>query len=132
MGSKSFLLVGLLLAVFLTICSEVLARELAETSPAVKLDNENEADVDGYHGGGYHKGGGYKKCRYRCKGHCCSYEEYVAMGKVTEASPAVKLDNENEVDVDGYHGGGYHKGGGYKKCRYRCKGHCCSYEEYVA
>ncbi|CAN4090795.1 unnamed protein product [Withania somnifera] len=73
MVSKTFLFVVLLLAVFLVM--------------TVKLDNENEADVDGYHGGGYRKGGGYKRCRYICKGYCCSYEEYVAMGKVTEAQP---------------------------------------------
>ncbi|CAN4090800.1 unnamed protein product [Withania somnifera] len=87
MVSKTFLFFGLLLAVLLMMSYEVVARELAETSPAVKLDNENEADVDGYHGGGYRKGGGYKKCRYKCKGYCCSYEEYVAMKKVTQAQP---------------------------------------------
>ena len=92
MGSKAFLFLGLFLAIFLIISSEVAARELAETSNAVKLDNEDEVAVDGhYYGGGYHKGGGYrkpkkcysccKKTKYGCKKYCCSYEEYVANEK---------------------------------------------------
>ncbi|MCE5166951.1 hypothetical protein HAX54_031001 [Datura stramonium] len=106
MGSKTFLFLGLFLAIFLMISSEVAARELAETSNSVKSDNENEVAVDGrsgyngiggdgHYGGGYGHGGGYKRkgCRYSCcrktkygcKKYCCSYAEYKAMEKVTDA-----------------------------------------------
>ncbi|XP_059297480.1 glycine-rich protein-like isoform X2 [Lycium ferocissimum] len=112
MGSKAFLFLGLVLAIFLMIRSEVVARELAETSN-LKSDNENEVHVDGledyvqhgigndgrggyYGGGGHgHRGGGYKRkgCRYGCckkynyvcKRCCSSAGE--AMDKVTEAQP---------------------------------------------
>ncbi|TMX02730.1 hypothetical protein EJD97_020157 [Solanum chilense] len=83
MGSKAILFLGLFLAIFLMISSEVAARELAaETTNAVKLDNENAVNVDHYYGKGYGK---RKKCyscckkyKYGCKKYCCSYEEYVA------------------------------------------------------
>ncbi|KAH0634480.1 hypothetical protein KY284_037266 [Solanum tuberosum] len=80
MGSKAIMFLGLFLAIFLMISSEVAARELAaETSNAVNVDGH-------YYGGGYHKGHGKpKKCyscckkyKYGCKKYCCSYEEYVA------------------------------------------------------
>ncbi|XP_009792433.1 glycine-rich protein [Nicotiana sylvestris] len=107
MGSKAFLFLGLCLAFFFLISSEVVAGELAETSNPMKLDNENGVDVDGrggyndvggdgYYGGGRGRGGGgYKRrgCRYGCcrKGYngckrCCSYAGE-AMDKVTEAQP---------------------------------------------
>nr|XP_033517363.1 glycine-rich protein isoform X4 [Nicotiana tomentosiformis] len=92
MGSKAFLFLGLCLAIFFLISSEVVAAELAETSNSMKLDNENGVYVDGR--GGY-GGGGYKRrgCRYGCcrKGYngckrCCSYAGE-AIDKVTEAQP---------------------------------------------
>ncbi|KAJ8547053.1 hypothetical protein K7X08_010639 [Anisodus acutangulus] len=91
MGSKALLFLGLFLAIFFMISSEVVARELAETSNY----NENEVHVDGhggyYGGGGHGHGGGgcrYKCCKYSygsCK-RCCSYAGE-AMDKVTEAQP---------------------------------------------
>ncbi|XP_060178826.1 glycine-rich protein-like [Lycium barbarum] len=105
MGSKTFLFLGIFLAIFFMISSEVVARELAETSNSVKPDNENEVHVNGYngvsgdghYGGGYGHGGGggYKRkgCRYGCCKkynyvckRCCSYAGE-AMEKVTEAQP---------------------------------------------
>nr|ABY21252.1 cell wall protein [Solanum tuberosum] len=80
MGSKAIMFLGLFLAIFLMISSEVAARELAaETSNAVNVDGH-------YHDGGYGKGYGKpkkcysccKKTKYGCKKYCCSYEEYVA------------------------------------------------------
>nr|XP_016510343.1 PREDICTED: glycine-rich protein-like [Nicotiana tabacum] len=92
MGSKAFLFLGLCLAIFFLISSEVVAAELAETSKSMKLDNENGVSIDGrsgYYGGGYKRRG----CRYGCcrKGYkgckrCCSYAGE-AMDKVTEAQP---------------------------------------------
>ncbi|KAF3669423.1 Glycine-rich protein [Capsicum annuum] len=111
MGSKTFLLLGLFLAIFLMITSEVVARELSETPNSAK-----EVDVDGVGGDHYNKGGGHKGCHYKCHGHCCTYEEYMAMEKATES--------QQEVEVDG----GYKP----KKCHYKCHGHCCTYEEYKA
>ncbi|XP_019230167.1 PREDICTED: glycine-rich protein-like [Nicotiana attenuata] len=95
MGSKAFLFLGVCLAIFFLISSEVVAAELAETSDSMKLDNGNEVHVDGR--GGYNGVGsdGYKRrgCRYGCcrKGYygckrCCSYAGE-AMDKVTEAQP---------------------------------------------
>ncbi|KAJ8547052.1 hypothetical protein K7X08_010638 [Anisodus acutangulus] len=113
MGSKTLLFLGLFLAIFFMISSEVVARELAETSN----NNENEVHVDGhggyygggghghgrYYGGGGHGHGGYYGggghghggggCRYKCCKYsygsckrCCSYAGE-AMDKVTEAQP---------------------------------------------
>uniref|UniRef100_A0A1S4DGR2 Glycine-rich protein-like n=1 Tax=Nicotiana tabacum TaxID=4097 RepID=A0A1S4DGR2_TOBAC len=98
MGSKAFLFLGLCLAIFFLISSEVVAAELAETSNSMKLDNENGVSIDGRSGyndvgGDGYYGGGYKRrgCRYGCcrKGYkgckrCCSYAGE-AMDKVTEA-----------------------------------------------
>ncbi|KAF3657143.1 hypothetical protein T459_12502 [Capsicum annuum] len=49
MGSKAFLFLGLLLAIFIMISSEVLARELAEN--AKRSENKNEVHEDQYDGG---------------------------------------------------------------------------------
>ncbi|XP_070009488.1 glycine-rich protein-like [Nicotiana sylvestris] len=109
MGSKAFLFLGLFLVIFFLISSEVVAGELAETSNAMKLDNENEVHIDGrgeYNGvgGDGHHGGGHgrvvrrrrrriiiRRCRYGCckKGYhgckrCCFYAGE-AINKVTEA-----------------------------------------------
>ncbi|XP_059297581.1 glycine-rich protein-like isoform X1 [Lycium ferocissimum] len=93
MGSKTFLFLGLFLAIFFMISSEVIARELAETSNSVKPDNENEVHVVGH--GGYNgvSGDGHHGCHYGCCGKykygckkCCSYAGE-AMDKVTEAQP---------------------------------------------
>nr|CAI48067.1 putative cell wall protein [Capsicum chinense] len=114
MGSKTFLLLGLFLAIFLMITSEVVARELSETP------NSKEVDVDGVGGDHYYKGGGYKHkgCYHKCKyHHCCTYEKYMALGIATES--------QQEVEVDG----GYKP---KKKCHHYCHGHCCTYEEYMA
>ncbi|XP_031113422.1 glycine-rich protein-like [Ipomoea triloba] len=98
MGSKVVVLLGLSLAVFLLIASEVTAREMAETTPSsVDPKAEKASGVDGY-GGGYghggHGGGGYGHgghggggggyhggCKHGCCGHgyhggckCCSYK----------------------------------------------------------
>ncbi|XP_059297644.1 glycine-rich protein-like isoform X2 [Lycium ferocissimum] len=89
MGSKTFLFLGLFLAIFFMISSEVIARELAETSNY----NENEVHVVGH--GGYNgvSGDGHHGCHYGCCGKykygckkCCSYAGE-AMDKVTEAQP---------------------------------------------
>ncbi|KAF5741397.1 hypothetical protein HS088_TW10G00394 [Tripterygium wilfordii] len=60
MASKTFLLLGLLLAVFLLISSEVAAKDLAETSSdKEQLDAEtNELDQYGRYPGGGRGGGG--------------------------------------------------------------------------
>ncbi|XP_060180547.1 glycine-rich protein-like [Lycium barbarum] len=95
MGSKTFLFLGLFLAIFFMISSEAIARELAETSNSVKPDNENEVHVNGYNGvsGDGHYGYKLKGCRHGCcRKHkhvckkCCSYAGE-AMDKVTEAQP---------------------------------------------
>ncbi|PHT39353.1 Glycine-rich protein HC1 [Capsicum baccatum] len=77
MGSKAFLFLGLLLAIFIMISSQVLARELAENAKG--SENKNEVHEDhypgdghgGYPGGGYpggerggYPGGGYPGDRY--------------------------------------------------------------------
>ncbi|XP_059296814.1 glycine-rich protein-like isoform X2 [Lycium ferocissimum] len=71
MNSKAFLFLGLCLAIFIMISSEVLARELTETSTTIEEDSKksehknevHEAQYGGYPGGGYpgggHHGGGY-------------------------------------------------------------------------
>ncbi|KAF3669421.1 Glycine-rich protein [Capsicum annuum] len=135
MGSKTFLLLGLFLAIFLMISSEVVARELSETP-----NTEKEVDVDHYYGGGGYKKGGYHKggCYHKCKYHkCCTYEEYMALGIATESETPNLTEtpnSEKEVDVDHYYGGGGYKKGGYHKgCYHKCKYHkCCTYEEYMA
>ncbi|XP_059309666.1 glycine-rich protein-like [Lycium ferocissimum] len=89
MGSKTFLFLGILLAIFFMISYEVVASELAETSNSVKPDNENEVHFDG-HGGyngvssdgpidsGYgHGGGGHK--RKRCRHGCCKKYYYICI-----------------------------------------------------
>ncbi|XP_016453691.1 glycine-rich protein-like [Nicotiana tabacum] len=112
MGSKAFLFLGLCLAIYFLISSEVVAAELAEISNSMKLDNENEVHVGGrggYNGvgGDGHHGGGrgrvvrrrrrhryiIRRCRYGCckKGYngckrCCSYAGE-ATDKVIEALP---------------------------------------------
>ncbi|XP_070040492.1 glycine-rich protein HC1-like [Nicotiana tomentosiformis] len=58
MGSKAFMFLGLCLAIFVMISSEVLARELAETSTtseedSKKSNNKNEVHEAQYGGGGY-------------------------------------------------------------------------------
>ncbi|KAK4356801.1 hypothetical protein RND71_022411 [Anisodus tanguticus] len=67
MGSKAFLILGLCLAIYVMISSDVVARELAETSTNLeeadskKSNNKNvvhEAQFGGYTGGGYPGGGG--------------------------------------------------------------------------
>ncbi|KAM3327290.1 glycine-rich protein-like isoform X1 [Capsicum chacoense] len=55
MGSKAFLFLGLILAIFAMISSEVVARELTENS--VKVDNKN---VKVEHGDEQYPSGGYK------------------------------------------------------------------------
>ncbi|KAK4356798.1 hypothetical protein RND71_022408 [Anisodus tanguticus] len=65
MSSKAFLFLGLCLAIFIMISSEVLARESSETSTTIeenskKSNNKNEvheAQHGGYPGGGYPGGG---------------------------------------------------------------------------
>ncbi|CAN4120903.1 unnamed protein product [Withania somnifera] len=113
MGSNAFLFLGLLLAIFIMISSEVLAAELTENSN--KCNDKNEVHEDqfggypggGYPGGGYpgggrggYPGGGYPGggrrggyCRYGCCRRdyygcyrCCSYKGE-AMDKVTEGKP---------------------------------------------
>nr|GMD63129.1 glycine-rich protein-like [Ipomoea batatas] len=125
MGSKVLLLLGLSLAVFLMIASEVTARELAETTTSfdpTKAEKANGVAGDDKHSGdgygGYgHGGGGY--------GHGGGGYGHGGGGY-------------------GHGGGGYgHGGGGYGHgghsgggCRYSCCGHgsyggcqrCCSYK----
>ncbi|XP_059296956.1 glycine-rich protein-like isoform X4 [Lycium ferocissimum] len=115
MNSKAFLFLGLCLAIFIMISSEVLARELTETSTTIEEDSKksehknevHEAQYGGYPGGGYpgggHHGGGYPGgggggrrggyCRYGCCRRdyhgcyrCCSYKGE-AMDKFTQAKP---------------------------------------------
>ncbi|KAI9176324.1 hypothetical protein LWI28_001390 [Acer negundo] len=111
MGSKGFLLLGLLAAiVLLIISSEVAARDLDETSTAVKPNANDEtsgslddAKYGGYGGGrggygGGRDGGGYGgggHCRYGCCGdyyggggcRCCFYPGEVAEDAEIEAKP---------------------------------------------
>ena len=111
MGSKLFLLLGLLMAIALLISSEVAARDLAETS----IDHNEKADKatetheiedgrggynrggrGGYNGGGrggYGHGGGH--CRYGCCGHgyhggcrCCTYA-----GEAVDTEPETEPQN---------------------------------------
>ncbi|WKA12546.1 hypothetical protein VitviT2T_029921 [Vitis vinifera] len=57
--SKTFLLIGLLFAVVLILSSEVSARDLAETSQTLSVE---DAKYGGYgHGYGHGKGHGYQK-----------------------------------------------------------------------
>ncbi|XP_060180899.1 glycine-rich protein-like [Lycium barbarum] len=61
MGSKTFLILGLCLAIFVMISSDVVARELAETSTTSREDSKksnnknevHEAQFGGYPGNGY-------------------------------------------------------------------------------
>ncbi|PHT39354.1 Glycine-rich protein HC1 [Capsicum baccatum] len=123
MGSKAFLFLGLLLAIFIMISSQVLANELAEH--AKRSENKNEVHEDqyggGYPGGGY-PGGGYPGGGYPGGGR----GGYPGGGR------------------GGYPGGGYPGGGrgGYPGggrrggyCRYGCCRRdyygcyrCCSYK----
>ncbi|KAJ9672252.1 hypothetical protein PVL29_025747 [Vitis rotundifolia] len=65
--SKTFLLVGLLFAVVLILSSEVSARELAETSQTLSVE---DAKYGGYgHGYGHEKGHGGEKGHDYGKGH---------------------------------------------------------------
>ncbi|XP_058217916.1 glycine-rich protein-like [Rhododendron vialii] len=119
MGSKTFVLLGLLLAAVLLITSEVTARDLVETStPKETTDQTNNGVEDAkYYGGG--PGGG-------CNGYGCGRCHGYGCGGPGGGS-------------GGCHGygcsgpGGGSGGGGY--CRYGCCGHgyggcrrCCSYE----
>ncbi|PHT39426.1 Glycine-rich protein [Capsicum baccatum] len=65
MGSKALLFLGLLLAIFAMISTEVAARELTETS--IKLDKKNVV-----HGDGQYPSGGYKHSDKGYEG----YDEY--------------------------------------------------------
>ncbi|KAL9453762.1 hypothetical protein AB3S75_009382 [Citrus x aurantiifolia] len=123
MGSKLFLLLGLLMAIALLISSEVAARDLAETS----IDHNEKADKatetheieDGR--GGYPAGGGYGGGGGRYGGGGGHYGggggHYGGGG--------------GHYGGGGGHGGG-HGGGG---CRYGCCGRgyygrgcrCCTY-----
>ncbi|XP_055813955.1 glycine-rich protein-like [Solanum dulcamara] len=131
MGSKAFLILGLFLAIFVMISSEVFAGELAKTSTTLeedskKSDNKNalvhEAQYGGYPGGGYpgggHGGGGYPGGGYPGGGR--GGGGYPGGGRGGGGYPG-----------GGRGGGGRH--GGY--CRYGCCRRdyygcyrCCSYK----
>ncbi|XP_047260866.1 glycine-rich protein HC1, partial [Capsicum annuum] len=77
MGSKAFLFLGLLLAIFAMISSEVAARELTETP--VKLDNKNvkvEHSDEQYPSGGYKGYGEYNGYKSSGDGYKHSHDEY--------------------------------------------------------
>ncbi|XP_031110682.1 glycine-rich protein 3 short isoform-like [Ipomoea triloba] len=119
MSSKVFVLLGLSLAVFLFIASEVTAREMAETSTSfdpTKAEKANGVVGDDKHhyGGG---GGGYGGGGYGHGGHGGGGYGHGGHG--------------------GGGGGGYgHGGHGGGGCKYGCCGQgyhggcqkCCSYE----
>ncbi|CAH9108771.1 unnamed protein product [Cuscuta europaea] len=120
MSSKAVILIGLSLALFLLIASEVSARDLAQTSTqnVAEKANEDHKHVDGwgggspYGGGGHYGGGGGGP--YGGGGH------YGGGGG-------------GPYGGDGHGGGGGGHGGG--GCRYGCCGRgyygcqrCCAYK----
>ncbi|XP_075085351.1 glycine-rich protein-like [Nicotiana tabacum] len=144
MGSKAFLFLGLCLAIFVMISSEVLARELAETSTtseedSKKSNNKNEVHEAQYGGGGYPAGypaarypvpgggypdggrgggvypGGGRGCGGYCRYGCCGRRNYRCC-----SYKAKKSNNKNEVHEAQYGGGGYPAG--YPAARYPVPG----------
>ncbi|KAH9793538.1 hypothetical protein WN944_011044 [Citrus x changshan-huyou] len=119
MGSKVFLMLGLLVSIVLLISSEAAARDLAETSNDDQKNGEVAGETNGvddakYNGGyGGYPGGGRGGYGGYPGGGRGGYGGYPGRG--------------------GYGGGGRGHGGGY--CRYGCCGRgyygrgcrCCSY-----
>ncbi|XP_060182626.1 glycine-rich protein-like isoform X1 [Lycium barbarum] len=131
MNSKAFLFLGLCLAIFIMISTEVLARELAETSTTIEEDSKksehknevHEAQYGGYPGGGY-PGGGHHGGGYPGGGH--GGGGYPGGGR-----------GGGGRGGGGYPGGGRGGGGGRRGgyCRYGCCRRdyhgcyrCCSYK----
>ncbi|KAK2997878.1 hypothetical protein RJ639_025494 [Escallonia herrerae] len=116
MVSKAIIYLGLLLAIFLLISSEVAARDLAETATKSTINTEATKGANGvkeakYPGGGYggYPGGGYG------------------------GYPGGGGGGYPRGGYGGYPGGGYggrpgYGGGGGYGCRYgRCRYRCCRF-----
>nr|XP_016453693.1 PREDICTED: glycine-rich protein DC7.1-like [Nicotiana tabacum] len=105
MGSKAFLFLGLCLAIFIMISSEVLARELSETSTTTEEDpkksnSKNEVHEAQYGGGGYPSGGGgYSCCGGRYPGGDRGGGEYMGGSKALDTE-AIALGPQNFETLD--------------------------------
>ncbi|XP_070014431.1 glycine-rich protein-like [Nicotiana sylvestris] len=137
MGSKAFLFLGLCLAIFVMISSEVLARELAETSTISEEDSKKSSNKNEVHEaqndyGGYPVGG-YPAAPYPRGGISASGGGYPNGVRGDGGHPRGGRDGGG-YPGSGRGGGGRGGGGGY--CRYGCCGRqnyngcsrCCSYK----